>query len=185
MSEVIARHTVTKRGPKPAKTAGEVISAAIAIADQAGIAGLTMQAVAARLGFTTMALYRYFPNKQALTEAIADAALGLPPTKEKPKEAWWKEVRHWAFGKRERLRARPWLAELPGAASARGANWLAWREAFEQAVSATPLKPADVESTFSLVDSYVRGSCELAADEQFDFGLERVLDGIQLYMDSL
>src|SRR4051812_28741949 len=54
------------RGPKPGLTPDDVVQAAIQIADKEGLAAVTMHAVAAKLGFTTMALYRYFPNKEAL-----------------------------------------------------------------------------------------------------------------------
>jgi AcrR family transcriptional regulator len=50
------------RGPKRTLSADDVARAAIALADRDGLAALTMQAVAKELGFTTMALYRYFPS---------------------------------------------------------------------------------------------------------------------------
>ena len=51
------------------------------IADEDGLSAVTMSAVAARIGLTTMALYRYFPNKEALLDAIVDAGLGSPPNR--------------------------------------------------------------------------------------------------------
>src|SRR5690242_20753015 len=60
------------RGPKPGVTPDDVVQAAVQIADDEGLAALTMHAVAAKLGFTTMAIYRYFPNKEALYDAIVD-----------------------------------------------------------------------------------------------------------------
>ena len=46
------------RGPKRGVTPGDVVQAAVGIADEEGLAAVTMNAVASRLGFTTMALYR-------------------------------------------------------------------------------------------------------------------------------
>jgi AcrR family transcriptional regulator len=99
------------------------------IADvEGGLAAVTMQAVSAQLGLTTMAVYRYFPNKEALYDAIVDAGMGLPPKPSDPPDEWRAEVTRWANAKRDMMCARPWLAELPFVAAPHGPNWLAWLE---------------------------------------------------------
>jgi AcrR family transcriptional regulator len=235
------------RGPKPALSRADVVEAAISIAAKEGLAALTMHAVAKRLGFTTMAIYRYFPSKEALIDASVDAAMGLPPQRRDPRLGWRQEVKHWAYAKREMLCSRPWLAELPFVAAPHGPNWLSWHESFLQTIADTSLSPEDMMDMLSIVHGYVGGSSDTAIslararsrgvsdeqwaqavsadlqraindprypmlssiflsasggisatsplparqgrprtmDESFDFGLERVLDGIQHYMDSL
>ena len=235
------------RGPKPTLSREDVVRAAIGVADGDDLAALTMHAVAERLGFTTMALYRYFPNKEALIDASVDAALGTPPQRSGPREGWRQEVKHWAYAKRAMLCARPWLAELPFVAAPHGPNWLSWHEAFLQTIADTGLSPEDMMDVLSVVHGYVSGSSDTAIslararsrgssfedwaqavsadlcraisdprypilsailssqsggiseasplparggrprtlDESFDFGLERVLEGIQRYIDSL
>lgn len=222
------------RGPKPSLTPDDVIAAAIQIADEDGLAALTMQAVAARLGFTTMAIYRYFPNKEALYDAIVDAGMGLPPEPGKRRGTWRAEVTRWAHAKRAMLCARPWLAELPFVAAPHGPNWLAWLEALTEPLCTMGLSAADVGQMISVIDGYTRGASDTAIslararargtseaawaaavgadlgraigdprfpnfasiltappdgkprtlDESFDFGLQRVLDGIALYVES-
>jgi len=234
------------RGPKPTVSRAEVVAAAIRIADGYGLAALTMQAVAEQLGFTTMALYRYFPNKEALIDACVDAALGTPPQRGGPREGWRKEVKHWAYAKRAMLCSRPWLAELPFVAAPHGPNWLSWHEALLRTIADTGFSPEDMMDVLSVVHGYVSGSSDTAIslaratsrgisfeewaqavsldlcraindprypilsailssqsggisegsplparggrprsmDESFDFGLERVLDGIERYMNS-
>lgn len=235
------------RGPKPTLSREDVVQAAISIADRQGLAALTMHAVAKRLGFTTMALYRSFPNKEALIDAIVDAAMGTPPKRRGPREGWRQEVKHWAYAKRAMLCSRPWLAELPFVAAPHGPNWLSWHEAFLRTISDTRLSPEDMMDVLSVIHGYVSGNSDTAIslararsrgisfeewaeavsadlrraindprypilssilssesggissasplparagrprtlDESFDFGLERVLDGIQSYMNSL
>ena len=235
------------RGPKPALSRSDVVEAAIGIAAKEGLAALTMHAVAKRLGFTTMALYRYFPSKEALIDASVDAAMGTPPPRNGPREGWRQEVKHWAYAKRAMLTSRAWLAELPFVAAPHGPNWLSWHEAFLQTIADSGLSPEDMMDVLSVVHGYVSGSCDTAIslaraksrgvsfeqwaqavgadlcraiddprypilsailtsasggissasplparagrprtmDESFDFGLERVLDGIQHYMNSL
>jgi AcrR family transcriptional regulator len=222
------------RGPKPGLTPDDVVQAAIQIADVEGLAAVTMHAVATRLGFTTMALYRYFPNKEALFDAIVDAGIGPPPQPTDPRGDWRDEVARWAHAKRAMLCARPWLAELPFVAAPHGPNWLSWLEAVSDSLSSTGLSAADVGQMISVVDGYTRGASDTAIslarsrargasdeewaaavgadlgraigdprfpafaallttpsdgqprtmDESFDFGLQRVLDGIELYVRS-
>jgi AcrR family transcriptional regulator len=222
------------RGPKPGLTPDDVVQAAIQIADEEGLAALTMQAVAAKLGYTTMAIYRYFPNKEALYDAIVDAGMGLPPRPKEPRGNWRAQVTQWAHAKRAMLIARPWLAELPFVAAPHGPNWLSWLEAVADPLSSTGLNAADIGQALSVIDGYTRGASDTAIslararargtseqewaaavgadlgraigdprfpkfaavlttpsdgkprtlEESFDFGLQRVLDGIELYVKS-
>jgi AcrR family transcriptional regulator len=151
------------RGPKPGLTPQDVVDAAIAIADEEGVlTAVSMHAVAARLGFTTMALYRYFPGKEALYDAIVDAGMGLPPASMKDATGWRERITQWAFAKRSMLCARPWLAELPFTAAPHGPNWLSWLEALTAPLRSTGLAPADVGQMISVIDGYVRGASDTA-----------------------
>ena len=220
------------RGPKPGLTPADVVQAAIVVADEEGLAAVAMHAVAARLGFTTMAVYRYFPNKQALLDAVIDAGTGAPPPLREPRADWRSEVARWSHAKRALLCARPWLAELPFVAAPHGPNWLSWLESIADSLSRTGLAAADVGQMISIVDGYTRGASDTAVslartrargiseaewaagvgadlgraigdprfphfaaiitappagtprtmEESFDFGLQRVLDGIEFFV---
>lgn len=221
------------RGPKRALSAEAVVQAAIAIAGREGLAAVTMQAVAHRLGFTTMALYRYFPSKDALIDAIVDGAMGSPPARTEPAGGWREEVERWAWAKRAMLISNPWLAELPFVAAPHGPNWLRWLEAAVEALALSGLGAADVFDMLHALDGYVRGGSDTAIafarakasgmsleewkavvsvdllravgnprypvlsalitsglerdntlEDNFEFGLQRVLDGLQLHIDA-
>jgi AcrR family transcriptional regulator len=150
------------RGPKAAFTPDEVVLAAIEIAEADGLSAVTMHAVATQLGFTTMALYRYFPNKEALLDAIVDAGLGRPPAASRSRGDWRTEVTRWAHAKRRMLCAREWLAELPFVAAPHGPNWLLWVEALTAPLMTTGLAPADVGQMISIIDGYTRGASDTA-----------------------
>ena len=233
------------RGPRAALSREELVAAAIHVADAGDLAALTMHAVAAHVGYTPMALYRYFPNKESLVDAAVDAALGEPLRRTVPHEGWRAEIRHWAHAKRAMLCARPWLAELPFVAAPHGPNWLGWHEAFLRTIAHTGMTPEDMMDVLSVVHGYVHGSSDTiislaratargvtpeqwaaavgadlcraindprfpllsgiltsssggitetsslptkdgkprTMDESFDWGLERVLDGIQLFLE--
>jgi AcrR family transcriptional regulator len=223
------------RGPRAAFTPDDVVRAAMEIADEeGGLGAVTMQAVSARLGLTTMAVYRYFPNKEALYDAIIDAGMGRPPHPPDPPEGWRAEVIRWAHAKRDMLCARPWLAELPFVAAPHGPNWMAWLEALAAPLSRAGLRGESLGQVLGIVDGYTRGASDTAVSlararsrgiteqqwaaavgadlgravgdqrfpvfasivtapqesrprnmqESFDFGLQRVLDGIESYIKS-
>lgn len=62
----------------------EILDRAMELLREGGLAGLTMKKVAERVGFTEPAIYRHFPNKQALLLGVADrlGSLFLGPVRE-------------------------------------------------------------------------------------------------------
>ncbi|WP_203597649.1 TetR/AcrR family transcriptional regulator C-terminal domain-containing protein [Actinomadura bangladeshensis] len=64
------------RRPEKALTAQDILDAAIAIGDRESLDGLTMRRLASELGFSTMALYRHFKNKDDILDGMADQVLG-------------------------------------------------------------------------------------------------------------
>jgi AcrR family transcriptional regulator len=62
-----------KRGPQRSLDQQAVLDAALALIDSGG---LTMRALAARVGLTPGALYTYFPDRAAIVTALADRLLG-------------------------------------------------------------------------------------------------------------
>ena len=73
-----------RRGPKPSLSLERIVTEAIALADAEGLANLSMQHLAERLGCAKMALYRYVPGKSELVALMVDAALGDPPEHRQP-----------------------------------------------------------------------------------------------------
>ena len=57
-----------------------IVSAAIEIMDESGLASLSMERLGRRLGVTDMALYKHVPSKDELLSLMLDALVsGLPP----------------------------------------------------------------------------------------------------------
>ena len=63
-----------------------ITAAALAAGDSDGPEAMTMRRIAARLGCDPMALYRHFPDRAALLDAVADRALAdvPPPDPDRP-----------------------------------------------------------------------------------------------------
>jgi len=68
-----------RRGPRPSLSLDRIVAEAISLADAEGLANLSMQHLAERLGCAKMALYRYVPGKSELVALMVDTALGDPP----------------------------------------------------------------------------------------------------------
>jgi TetR/AcrR family transcriptional regulator, tetracycline repressor protein len=69
-----------------------VVQAALEVLDQAGLDGLSIRAIADRLGVRGPALYWHFRNKQALLDEMAEAMLAERAAELRPPaadEAWW------------------------------------------------------------------------------------------------
>ncbi|WP_192810200.1 TetR/AcrR family transcriptional regulator [Actinomadura rudentiformis] len=73
--------------PRAPLTTEAIAAAALELGDREGAEAMTMRRIAAELGCDPMALYRHFPNRQALLDAVADLALADVPDPD-PHQAW-------------------------------------------------------------------------------------------------
>jgi AcrR family transcriptional regulator len=110
------------RGGRQLLSRERVVEAAIQLADERGIAGLTMRALGERLGVEAMTLYYHVGRKEELLAAIVDAVVAefaVP----KPGGDWMAELRRAAISAYEVLLRHPWAASLvlsgPGPAPSR------------------------------------------------------------------
>ena len=88
-----------------------VLRAGLALADEAGLAAVTLRRLADRLGVTPMALYRHVAGKDDLLDGMADllyAELDVP----EPTGDWWEELAALARSTRRVLLAHPAAAPL-------------------------------------------------------------------------
>ncbi|WP_107659182.1 TetR/AcrR family transcriptional regulator [Nocardia suismassiliense] len=150
-----------KRGPKPALSLEGIVAEAIALVDAEGLANLSMQRLAERLGFTKMSLYRYVPGKEQLTALMLDAAMGTPPdtaaVHDVPQaERWRAGLRRWAETLYQRYRAHPWAIELTIGARPLGPNEMGWMESALVALAGTGLTGSEQLDTIVLVNGHVR-----------------------------
>ena len=88
-----------------------VVAAAVEIADESGLAAVTMAAVAKRCGFTTMSLYRHVASKDELVRRMLDEVLGTAPALESPD--WRAGLEQWSRAMLALLDAHPWGIDVP------------------------------------------------------------------------
>jgi AcrR family transcriptional regulator len=147
--------TPPKRGPRPTLSLPIIARAGIEIAQEGGLAAVTMEAVAQRLGLTKMALYRYVPGKAELVAVMVENALGAPsPT---PRAKSWRNGLHaWAHALSAKFSQHPWSLEATLGARAMGPNELAWLESALSALSDTGLRGADKLDVVVTVIGHIR-----------------------------
>lgn len=217
----------TKRGPKPGLTLDGIVAAAMTIAGESGLSAVSMSAVAKRLGFTTMSLYRYVDKKDDLLVLMQDSGFGDPPTGVRDAPDWRTGARRWAQATVDCFLRNPWLLEIPITGWPMLPQQSLWLEHFLVAMRGTSMTPAERLDTALLLSVYSMNSARLrtslaanpanadpdlqalyarqyrelldpktfpevlnavaeddATDDSasLDFGLERILDGIEYYM---
>ncbi|WP_039800725.1 TetR/AcrR family transcriptional regulator [Nocardia araoensis] len=149
-----------KRGPKPALSLERIVAEAVALADAEGLANLSMQRLAERLGFTKMSLYRYVPGKAELVALMLDTALGAPPELSAGEEAsendWRDLLRVWCETIYARFSAHPWSMEVSVGLRPVGPNEVAWMESALGALAGTGLTAAERLDTIVLLTGHAR-----------------------------
>ncbi|RJO75814.1 TetR/AcrR family transcriptional regulator [Nocardia panacis] len=151
-----------KRGPKPALTVAGIVAEAITLADADGLANLSMQRLAERLGFTKMSLYRYVPGKAELIALMVDMGMGEPPDlaaahADSTAEPWRGVLHRWAEAVFDTFVAHPWALEATLGIRPIGPNETAWAEVAVRALADTGLTGPEKLDTVALLSGHVRG----------------------------
>jgi AcrR family transcriptional regulator len=161
-----------RRGPKPSLSLERIVTEAIALADAEGLANLSMQHLAERLGCAKMALYRYVPGKAELVALMLDAGLGDPPSAPPaepgepaaPGEEPWRAVlRLWATTIFDRYRAHPWAIEASAGPRPTGPHELAWMETALAALAGSGLTGPERLDAVVLLNGHVRSLVQVTS----------------------
>jgi AcrR family transcriptional regulator len=148
--------TARRQGPRKVALSREaILRAAVRLADEEGVDGLSMRKLAEEFGATAMALYRHVANKDDLLDGMVDLVFGEVET---PRDVGWRGAM-WqrAVSMREALRRHPWAVDLmearqPGPANLRyhNAGLACLRED-----AGLPIR--DAIDAYNLMDSYIYG----------------------------
>ncbi|MFI6982678.1 TetR/AcrR family transcriptional regulator C-terminal domain-containing protein [Embleya sp. NPDC050154] len=93
-------------------TRERVVSAAVAIADERGLAAVSMRQIAAELGVAAMTLYRHVPGKEDLLAAMADSVFGEMPLPSHERVGWRARLETSCRLQWRMYREHPWLAHV-------------------------------------------------------------------------
>ncbi|MFI5777990.1 TetR/AcrR family transcriptional regulator [Nocardia sp. NPDC051570] len=158
-----------RRGPKPSLSLERIVAAAIELADAEGLANLSMQRLAERLGCAKMALYRYVPGKAELIALMIDAAIGAPPELsarqgDSSEEPWRARLRLWTLRLHEGMLGHPWVLEVTLGIRPFGPNEMAWTESALTALADTALDGAERLDAVALLAGHARTIAQQSAN---------------------
>ncbi|VVJ22247.1 Transcriptional regulator [Amycolatopsis camponoti] len=166
----------------------EVLRAAIELLDEAGLDALTMRLLASRLGVRASALYRHYPSKQALLDAMVASLVGPASV---PEEGTWEEsLRGAASGMREVMLAHRDGARLISGFHHPGDEAVAVFTRLVEALAGAGVPAEGAAVAVDTVLAYANGyTIEEQArktewpraerDRAFDAGLELIIGGIR------
>jgi AcrR family transcriptional regulator len=130
-----------------------VVEAAIALADERGLAAVTMARVAERCGFTTMSLYRHVSGKDELVTRMLDKALGRAPAI--PIPDWRTGLDGWARALLVVLQRHPWGIDVPITGMLGTVAQLSWLDRGLETLAPTGLGEDQKAEIVLLVNGYV------------------------------
>jgi AcrR family transcriptional regulator len=133
-----------------------VIAAGVTLADESGIAALSMRKLGERLGVEAMSLYKHVGNKDDLLDGMVDsvfAELELPSDT----SGWRAAMRHRAVSVRATLQRHPWAVPMMQSRSNPGPHTLTHLDAVIGLLRDAGFTVVLTAHALSVVDAYVYG----------------------------
>ncbi|MDQ0578703.1 TetR/AcrR family transcriptional regulator [Streptomyces rishiriensis] len=155
-------HSRPARGPRPTLDLDRIARAGVEIADSEGLADVSMQRVAAQLGVTKMALYRYVPGKAELVALMVDSAIGPYPSVGARHSGWREQLQEWARELIDVFGRHPWVLDTTVGPRIIGPAELSWMERAVSALDGTGLSGAERMDAAVLLVGHVRAITQQA-----------------------
>ena len=133
-----------------------VLRAALTVADDGGLDGLTIRSLAQRLGAKPMSLYHYVANKEEILDGLVDlvfAEIELP----EPSGRWREEMAKRARSARAVLRRHPWSIALLESRTSPGPATLRHHDVTIGALRAGGLSIVQTAHAYAVLDAFVYG----------------------------
>jgi AcrR family transcriptional regulator len=133
-----------------------VFQTAVALADEGGVASLTMRRLAQRLGVEAMSLYHHVPTKDAIFDGIVDvvfAEISLPASDGN----WRAALRGRALSARDALGRHPWAIGLMESRPNPGPATLRHHDAVIGCLRGGGFSVTEAAHAYSVLDSYLYG----------------------------
>lgn len=137
-------------------TRERVLHAATELADDRGLDGLTIRALAERLGAKPMAVYHHVADKSAILDGIVDAVFaGIE--RPVPGRPWRAELLRRSRSAHEVLGRHPWAVTLLESRSTPGADTLAHHDAVLGTLLSDGFGVVAAGHAYAMLDAYVYG----------------------------
>ena len=167
LAQLWGEPSALRRGKGPARSVDvtQVVDAALALADEHGLAAVTMRAVAERVGVSAMSVYTYVPGKPELLDLMVDATYQRMTRPPWAGQSWRGRLALVAESNRDLLTAHPWLTEV--AALSRpplGPGVMAKYEHELAAFDDTRLSDVDTDAALTYLLGFVQAHSRAAHD---------------------
>ncbi len=147
------------RGPQAGLDVGQVVAAAVRLADAEGIGAVSMRRIATALGVGVMTLYTYVPGKGELVDLMYDEVLGELYRADEPAAAGWRSrLEHVARENWELFLRHPWALHVATGRPPLGPHLMAKYERELRAVDGLGLSEVDMDLVVTLVNGFVKGT---------------------------
>jgi AcrR family transcriptional regulator len=147
-----------EKKPRMPLSVSAIVDTAIEIADTDGIEAVSMQRIAADLGFTKMSLYRHVSNKSELLSIMIDTAVGDPPDLGRMPGGWRARVEEVVRQLAEVWRRHPWLPTVTVGPRPMGPREVGWTESMVAALTGTGLTGDERLAAAFLLFGHVRNT---------------------------
>jgi AcrR family transcriptional regulator len=142
--------------PRTSLSREKVLRGAVALADEHGIASLSMRRLGDVLGVEAMSLYNHVANKDELLDGMVDLVFGEIDL---PRDGvdWKTAMRERAQSARQALARHPWVIVLMSTRTSPGPATLRHHDAVIGTLRAAGFSVALTAHAFSALDSYIYG----------------------------
>lgn len=154
-------------------TRDKILAAALEIADERGLAAVSMRSVGERVGMSAMALYPHVSNKEALLDGVVDLLLAeqIPVVERLPADAdWWTRLEALAHGVRDLAARHPSAFSLLLARPSVTADALRATDGVYRALLDAGVPAAEVGRVERLVSTFVLGYAASEVNGRFSKG---------------
>jgi AcrR family transcriptional regulator len=157
---------VPRRGPARAWDLDAIVAAAIGLADDGGLAAVTIRAVARIVGAAPMSVYTYVPGKAELLDLMLDAVYAAMPRSDTAARPWPERVRAVAEENRALFVDHPWAARVSTGRPPLGPGSIGKYEHELAAFDGLGLDDVDRDACLAHVVEFVRAAALAAQDAQ-------------------
>lgn len=146
------------RGPRARVSTGDVVDAAMALADSSGLPAVTIRRLADALDVSTMSIYTHVNSRDDLLVLMADTAHARMERPAHGRLGWRSRVQRVAESNLALLRARPWLQDVDDDRTALGPGTIAKYDHELAALVPLGLAPVTCDAALTFVLDFVRSS---------------------------
>lgn len=147
-----------RRGPRPRLTTAEIVQIAIKIADEEGVAGLTVRRLAEQTNISPMSFYTYIPDTDQLHDLMLDAVFAEIIAPKGHRTGWRARLEWIARQNRDLYLRHPWILRIATHRPVLGPNSLAKYELELRALDGFGLDEIEMDLTRTLILDYVHGA---------------------------